>query len=159
MPGRSLKKHERDYSDTPLSRKLGLKSGAQLLLLNAPTGFVDTLAPLPDGLEVIGDEASVPVDVAVVFCSDKRELEQGLAQAASNLNAAGGLWLAWPKKGAPIPTELNFTTVQAAGLRFGLVDNKSCSISKVHTALRFVVRIQDRPGWTGRSKESRSSSK
>ena len=38
--------------DTPLSKKLLIKPGYKLLVLNAPDGYLEMLNPLPDGTEV-----------------------------------------------------------------------------------------------------------
>jgi hypothetical protein len=55
-----------------------------------------------------------------------------------------GLWVAWPKKGAKLDTDLDFAAVQEVGLAQGLVDNKSASIDETWQALRFVYRVADR---------------
>ena len=52
---------EKKY-DTPLVKKLGIKPGARLLLVNEPDGFRDLLIGLPD--DVVTDlEADDPADV------------------------------------------------------------------------------------------------
>jgi hypothetical protein len=49
------------------------------------------------------------------------------------------------KKSSGVTTDLDFDVVQKAGLALGLVDNKVCAIDDVHSGLRFVVRLADRP--------------
>ena len=39
-------------ADTPLAKKLGIKPGHKVLVLNAPDGYLSMLDPLPDGAEV-----------------------------------------------------------------------------------------------------------
>ena len=53
--------------------------------------------------------------------------------------------MAWPKKAAKVPTDLDFDTVQGIGLTAGLVDNKSASITDAFQGLQFVYRLKDRP--------------
>ena len=65
------------------------------------------------------------------------------------LASTGGLWIAWPKKSAGVPTDLSDQVVQETGLATGLVDNKVCSIDEVWSALRFVVRVEERAAWGG----------
>ena len=141
---------DRDYSATPLARKLGIRAGAELALLDAPDRFLDALAPLPDAVGVRRQvEGQGRVDVLVLFVTSLARLDARFEAASRVLAADGGLWVAWPKKASGRPTDLDFTTVQAVGLEAGLVDNKSCAIDEVWTALRFVVRLADRPGRRG----------
>ena len=55
------------YSGTPLPQKLGIKSGARVLLLDAPSGFAGALAPLPDGVR-LWRQLDGPHDVFVELC-------------------------------------------------------------------------------------------
>jgi hypothetical protein len=82
--------------------------------------------------------------VVVFFTSSREDLEQRFEGLKATLDPADGLWIAWPKKGAKIESDLDFHAVQEAGLRHGLVDNKSCSIDEAWQALRFVYRLADR---------------
>lgn len=132
------------YSGTPLARKLGIKPDAVVGLLAAPPGVEELLAPLPDGV-AIRRRAQGPLDVIVLFATRRAALEGRFGQAVEALTDDGGLWVAWPKKSSKVPTDLDFDRVQRLGLDSGLVDNKICAIDQVWTALRFVVRLADRP--------------
>ena len=133
------------YSTTPLPKKLGIKPGAVVALLAAPPGFEDVLGPLPDGVQV-RTHARGKVDVIVFFATRERELARRFPGMARALQPAGGLWVAWPKKTSCVATDLTFDPVQQVGLDCGLVDNKVCAIDDRWSALRFVVRVADRPG-------------
>ena len=143
---------ERDYSGTPLARKLGIKPGAELVLLDAPEGFPAALAPLPPAVAV-RRRARGPADVLVLFATSRARLARRFPAALRSLAADGGLWVVWPKRSAPLATDLDFAAVQALGLAAGLVDNKSCAVDDTWTALRFVVRLADRPAWAARSRD------
>ncbi len=39
----------KDYSGTPLPKKLGIQEGSRVFLVNAPDGFDGLLTPMPDG--------------------------------------------------------------------------------------------------------------
>ena len=84
--------------------------------------------------------------VVVFFTTSRAELERRFTALKATLDPADGLWIAWPKKTAKIQGDLSFETVQETGLAHGLVDNKSCSIDERWQALRFVYRLEDRPG-------------
>src|SRR5450432_2870660 len=94
------------YSGTPLPRKLGIKAGAKLALVNAPGGFDDTLGELPPGVVVRRRAQGAGFDVIVAFCSGRAQLERGLARWRTALDVAGGLWIAWPKCASGIETNL-----------------------------------------------------
>jgi hypothetical protein len=133
-----------DYSSTPLWRKLGIAQGARVLLRGAPGDLaLEALAPLPAGVRFLA-RRSRDLDVVVTFVTRGRELE-GLDRLAASLSTAGRLWIAWPKKTSPVPTDLGFAEVQAAGLATGLVDTKSASITDAYQGLGFVRRLRDRP--------------
>ena len=149
--GRARRAPERDYSATPLARKLGIRAGAELVLLDAPAGLLEALAPLPPGVAVRrAAEGGGPADVLVVFATSRERLVPGFRAALALLAADGGLGVAWPKRASGVPTDLDFASVQELGLDAGLVDNKSCAVDETWTALRFVVRLADRPGWAAR---------
>jgi len=133
----------KDYSGTPLPRKLGIREGSRVLLVSPPPGF--TLGPLPPGAELLR-RAGGRLDVVVLFATRRSGLERRLAALSSSLDPGGRLWVAWPKKAANVETDLTFDVVQEAGLSAGLVDNKSASLGQVFQGLQFVHRLKDRPG-------------
>jgi hypothetical protein len=134
-----------DYSGTPLTKKLGIREGARVLVAGAPEGFDAVLGPLPRGVQRLG-RAGRDMDVVILFVTDERHLKSRFARLAEGLDAAGRLWVAWPKKASPVPTDLDFGSVQRVGLDAGLVDNKSASVTDEFQGLQFVYRLKDRPG-------------
>jgi hypothetical protein len=135
---------EKDYSGTPLPKKLGIKEGSRVAIVDAPDGFVGTLVPMPGGVEVVS-RVGGQLDVVIVFATRRAALERRLGPAVRALVPDGGLWLCWPKKASKVETELTFDVVQRLGLDAGLVDNKSAAIDQVYQAMRFVYRLKDRP--------------
>jgi hypothetical protein len=129
------------YSGTPLAQKLGIKPGHRLMLLNAPEAI--PLA-LPDGVTVVR-QARGRADVIVSFHTARRDYEQRLARLRECMEPACGLWIAWPKRAAKVPTDLTENVVRDAGLAIGLVDNKVAAIDAVWSGLRLVIRLKDRP--------------
>jgi hypothetical protein len=132
----------KDYSGTPLARKLGIKPGHVLAVVDAPDGFLRAL-DLPDGVTV-KTTARGPIDVALLFAGSRAQLRRRFPTAMSALDPAGGLWVAYPKKSSAIETDLDFAWVQRFGLDAGLVDNKSCAVDDDYSGLRFVYRLADR---------------
>ena len=144
----------KDYSGTPLPKKLGIVEGSRVLVAGAPKSF--SLPPLPTGVELV-DRARPPLDVVLLFVTTRPELSKRFAAPARALAPAGRLWVAWPKKTSGIATDLTFQVVQRHGLEAGLVDNKSGSIDERYQGLQFVYRIKDRPGRTASGRPARSS--
>jgi hypothetical protein len=135
-----------DYSHIPLWKKLGIRQGSRVVLAGAPAGFDRLLtaqARLPSGVAFLA-RARKDVDVAVLFTTERRELERRFGALQRALDPAGRLWVAWPKRAAKIATDLSFDIVQRHGLDAGLVDNKSASITDAFQGCQFVVRVRDR---------------
>lgn len=138
----------RDYSGTPLPKKLGIRDGSRVLIVDAPDGFERLLAPLPTGVELVR-RASKGLDVVVVFATDRVTLERRFARVKPTLVADGRLWIAWPKKASKVATDITFDAAQGLGLDAGLVDNKSASITDVFQGIQLVYRVKDRPAVRG----------
>ena len=131
------------YSSTPLVKKLGLKAGQRVALVNAPADFSVTLGALPADVEIVR-QLRAPLDLILCFVTSESELIKRFAPLAAKLAPAGGLWIAWPKKAARVTTDLHEGVVRGVGLEAGLVDNKVCAIDDVWSGLRFVIRLRDR---------------
>jgi hypothetical protein len=134
----------KDYSGTPLWKKLGIREGSRVLLVNAPAGFEEVLEPLPGGAAILS-RAGRDLDVVVVFDTVFAEMARRFAALKPSLATDGRLWVAWPKRTAKVPTDIGFAQAQGLGLEAGLVDNKSASIDDVFQGLQFVYRRADRP--------------
>ena len=129
------------YSGTPLPAKLGIKAGHSIALIDAPPGFGGILAPLPDPVTVQGGLAGhEPLDVIVCFVVWRAELAAGLGALRARMAPACGLWIAWPKRAAKVPTDMTEDVVREIALPTGLVDNKVCAIDQVWSGLRLVIR-------------------
>lgn len=130
------------YSGTPLAKKLGIKEGSRVALLDAPEGFKDAINGLPDDVWIGHSlRGRKDLDVILLFSTRRTGLKNRLPKAIERLADRGGLWIAWPKKSSGVETELSDGVVRELGLATGLVDNKVCAISPVWSGLRFVRRL------------------
>ncbi len=132
------------YSSTPLIKKLGIKEGSRVGLVNSPPGFDQELGKLPDGVTIFVGALRKPLDLIVSFVDDEQRLRKTFPVLARKLTPNGMLWIAWPKKSANVPTDLTFNNVQRIGLDAGLVDVKICAVNEVWSGLKFVYRLKDR---------------
>jgi len=133
------------YSGTSLAAKLGLKAGTRLLVVNAPAGYGDLLAPLPDGAR-ISTRAHGKPDIVHHFATRRIELAAALDSYRSRLDAATPVWVSWPKRSAKLPTDMTEDTIRALALPLGYVDIKVCAVSEVWSGLKLVVRKELRGG-------------
>jgi hypothetical protein len=134
------------YSGTPLAKKLGIKPGHCVGLINAPDGFETLLEGLPDDATVVRDLARAKsFDVLVCFVANVKQLRATFPKCIKKQATSGGLWVAWPKKASGMATDLTENDVRIFGLDTGLVDNKVCAIDDTWSGLRFVIRLKDRP--------------
>ena len=125
------------YSGTPLPKKLGIKEGSRVALLNAPDGFRTTLGSLPVRV-TIRDKARGEADVIVLFATKFAKLKSEFVKAMRMMPPDGGmLWIAWPKKAARMDTDLDENFIRDYGLSLGVVDTKVCAIDETWSGLRF----------------------
>jgi len=133
------------YSSTPLAKKLGIKEGARIGLVNAPDGFEDYLGELPDKAHFVS-RLTNSLDIILLFVLTERALARDFSKLSKKLTSNGMIWIAWPKKSSGVATDLSFENVQRIGLDAGLVDVKICAIDDTWSGLKFVYRLKDRRG-------------
>ncbi len=128
------------YSGTPLPKKLGVKEGSRVTLLNAPVDFDETLGELPNRV-IVRHRAEGESDVIVLFEKQFSNFKLSFGRAAELMPESGGmLWVAWPKKAARMDTDLDENLIRDFGLAAGLVDTKVCAIDETWSGLRFSRR-------------------
>ena len=127
------------YSGTPLPKKLGLKEGSRIALINAPKDFASQLGTLPQNAEIV-TRVTKPLDIVLLFVLNERALLRDFDKLAKKLAPNGMIWIAWPKKSSGVQTDLIFERVQRIGLDAGLVDVKICAIDETWSGLKFVHR-------------------
>ncbi len=130
--------HMAGYSGRPLAKKLGIKPGAVVGLIDAPEDFAATLGTLPEGA-TLRRGARGRCDLLVWFVRSRAALAAGLGRltARDDLRA---LWIAWPKKTSAFAGDLSEREVRATGLAAGLVDYKICAVDETWSGLLFARR-------------------
>ena len=127
------------YAGAPLAKKLGIRPGTAVALLEAPEGFERLLDPLPPDVE-IRRGARGRATLVLLFAMSMRDMRKRFAAATRLLDQGGSAWIAWPKKASGIATDLNETAVRAFGLAAGWVDYKICAIDQTWSGLLFTRR-------------------
>ena len=130
------------YSKRPLEKKLGIKEGFEVLLVNEPFYYYSLFEKVPDITEAKPDQSEV--DFIHLFAMSIEDLEKHLLQLKQQLSKTGILWISWPKKSAKLKSDLDGNIVRQAGLDCGLVDVKVCAVDEIWSGLKFMYRIKDR---------------
>ena len=131
------------YSGTPLAKKLGLKGGSRIFLLNAPGNYLQLVSPLPEGVQV-APQITSHTDVIHIFSTKKEELSQALHTCLEKMRPNGMIWVSWPKKSSKVPTDITEDTIREMALPLGLVDIKVCAVDDVWSGLKLVIRKEKR---------------
>jgi hypothetical protein len=92
-------------AENALTKKLKLKPGQRAGLIGAPEGYLKTLSPLPEGVEV-AVRLSGKFDWLQVFVKTKAEVDKLAPRAAKALKPEGMLWISFPKGSSKIQTDL-----------------------------------------------------
>jgi hypothetical protein len=91
---------------SPLAKKLLIKPGFRVAVVNAPPGYPELLEPLPEGAELAG-EAGRDLDAIQVYVRDTSDLDRIGPAAFAAVKPDGLLWVCYPKGGQKAGTDLN----------------------------------------------------
>ena len=127
------------YSGKPLANKLGIKTGQELHLIEAPSEYLQLIEPLPDGT-TIAARLTKNTDLLHIFTSSRAELAKLLRQLRTNIKPDAAVWISWPKKASKVPTDITEDAIRDVALPLGFVDIKVCAVTEVWSGLKLVVR-------------------
>ncbi|HLK32712.1 MAG TPA: hypothetical protein VKT29_06455 [Terriglobales bacterium] len=131
------------YSGTPLIKKLGIKPGHRIALIDEPAGYRKYLGSLPEKVACSG-QLEGKLNLIQLFVMQRSELKGRFVAAKRCLAPDGALWICWPKRTSGVETDLNENVVREIGLGLGLVDVKVCAVDETWSGLKFVYRLKDR---------------
>ncbi|MCY4465863.1 MAG: DUF3052 domain-containing protein [Chloroflexi bacterium] len=132
------------YSKTPLIKKLGIKRGFRLALLDAPMDYLETWGDLPPDLQIDSAIAKAPYDFIQAFYVWRADYENDFLRLKSAIHKRGMVWISWYKKASKMPTDLSEDIVREVALAGGLVDVKVAAIDAQWSGLKLVYRSKDR---------------
>jgi hypothetical protein len=131
------------YSGTPLVKKLGIKEGFKIFLLNAPENYLQLVSPLPEEVKIV-QKITSDMDLIHIFSTKKIDLVRELNASLAIIKPDGVIWVSWPKKSSSLPTDITEDTIREIALPLGLVDIKVCAIDEVLSGLKLVIRKENR---------------
>lgn len=127
------------YSGAPLVKKLGIKEGMIVSVIDPPPDFINKMSDLPNKVKI---ESNIVSESGLIlwFVRSERELSKKIKSVAPSV-PKGGLWIIWPKKTGSLSSDLTQASVRKAGLDIGLVDYKICSVDDDWSGLLFAKKI------------------
>ena len=131
------------YSKTPLAKKLGIKAGFSVKLVNAPEYYWELFTDVPEDIRV-NDNAIKAHDFIHFFTKDEKELARVLPVLKKEIVQDGMIWVSWPKKSAKVACDITEQDVRDTALKIGLVDIKVCAVDEVWSGLKLVIPVTDR---------------
>ncbi len=127
------------YSGTPLPKKLGIKEGHVVAIIDGPDHIERLLVPLP-GDVVLREGARGKPDVTLAFCHTAASLSKRVELLWRLAFPDRSVWVCWPKKASPKFRDLTEDGVRDRVLGRGLVDVKVCAIDNDYSGLKLMVR-------------------
>jgi hypothetical protein len=126
------------YSDTPLTKKLGIAPGSVVALVGAPADFDQVLGQLPPGAS-LRKSGRGRRDLTLAFVGGVHDIERRWNRLALD-QAVDDVWLVWAKKASPLHAGVTEDLIREAGLERGFVDFKVAAIDETWSGLRFKRR-------------------
>lgn len=131
------------YSGTPLAKKLGIKEGSKIRLVNQPQDYFELFENMPPNVQVLTDK-KLKKDLVHYFTKKAIELQKDIASLKNEIQENGMIWISWPKKSSKVETDITEDIVRGIALANGLVDIKVCAIDDTWSALKLVIPVKDR---------------
>lgn len=132
-----------------LAKKLALRPGMKVLVINAPEGYVDLLrAEFPQGEVHALEErpgGKAHFDMVHLFVRDSGELESFYNTAHAALRPEANLWISYPKQSSGIKSDLNRDSLFRRLTSDGWQGMGQTSLGDVWSAMRYKLREVDTP--------------
>lgn len=125
----------------PLFKKLGLKDGQKVILVNIPENYFDLLIEVPEVEEAENEELA---DFVHIFESRLGDLEKLFKTNVSRLKPDGMIWISWPKKTSKVATDVDYHSAKSVATQNGYVDVKVSAIDETWTACKYILPKKSR---------------
>jgi len=119
----------------PLPKKLLIKPGSSWLFFNAPSNYLTSLEPLPEGVTT-SFEAKGAFDGVQLFVKNSDELKAGLKIVVPVLKANSVFWVTYPKKSSGIESDLEMMGSWDEPTKYGLRTVAAAAVNEIWTAIR-----------------------
>jgi hypothetical protein len=120
----------------PISKKLRLKPGMRALVVAAPSAYLKSLAPLPEGV-VISEAMGGTHEFVQFFATRRSDIEKSAKKLLKSAVPGALVWITYPKKTSGVESDLSREEVWAAKEGTGWRPVSQIAIDEVWSALRF----------------------
>ena len=131
------------YSGTPLAKKLGIKAGFKIRLINQPEYYFDLFTDMPEEVTFHNDKKTIK-NFIHFFTKSAKDLGKNIVSLRSEIESDGMIWVSWPKKVAKVDTDVTEDLIRHLALSNGLVDIKVCAVDDIWSGLKLVIPVKDR---------------
>jgi hypothetical protein len=131
------------YSGTPTAKKLGIKAGVTVIVVNTPGDYARLLGGVPEG---VGLRSSLrgKADIVHLFVTSEADLVKRIDAMRRAIEPDGAIWVSWPKRASRVPTDLTEDVIRRVALGNRLVDVKVCAIDDTWSGLKLVIPVAHR---------------
>ena len=123
-------------AQSSLVKKLRIKPGQRLLVLNSPQGYIQSLTDLPEGV-VVSENPVGEHDFVHLFVKNRAEFARLGDVAMDAVQYDGLLWISYPKRSSQVETDLARDAMWDLTSDRGLRPVAQVSIDEVWSAVRF----------------------
>jgi len=131
------------YSDTPLAKKLGIKDGFKIRIVNQPAYYFDLFTEMPKNVAVLADK-KIKKNLIHYFTKQSKDLYKDIVSMRNEIEPDGAIWISWPKKTSKVATDITEDIIRNLALSNGLVDIKVCAVDETWSGLKLVIPVKDR---------------
>jgi hypothetical protein len=123
-------------ADAMLLKKLLVKPGQKIAIINAPDGYVKSLGATPVGTAVT-TALDAPVDFVQLFAQTSKDVERLVPAVLKVLKPDGMFWVCYPKGTSKVRTDLNRDILWRQMEKYKLAGIAMVSLDAVWSAMRF----------------------
>ena len=131
------------YSSTPLAKKLGIRDGFVIRLVNPPAYYFDLFEDMPVNIQILTDSKTTK-NLIHYFTKQADDLRRDILSLKQEICHNGMIWISWPKKASKVTTDITEDVIRDLALSNGLVDIKVCAIDQIWSGLKLVIPVKDR---------------
>ncbi|MFT3912273.1 MAG: hypothetical protein QM737_22795 [Ferruginibacter sp.] len=130
------------YSGTPLAKKLGIKEGFKVRLVDVPAHYLNLFDDMPSVSFL--KEKKTKKNFIHYFTTTTKALQKDILLLRNEIEEDGMIWISWPKKASKVTTDVTEDIIRNLALANGLVDVKVCAVDEVWSGLKLVIPVKNR---------------
>lgn len=123
-------------ADSPLAKKLLIKPGQRVVIINPPPGYLEELGQLPEGAQLV-EKPDGAFDFVQLFVKNAEELARFAPLVIGAVKQDGILWVSYPKQTSRLKTDITRDRGWGPVCKAGLEPVSQVAINEVWSALRF----------------------